>query len=221
MTTLTSAPLAPLLDRLFDEAAASRREIGPAFADLSDDEQTRLMQSRTDYRDLYGRLKNVPLPVSRTTGRLLYMLARSFGASTIVEFGTSFGISTLHLAAALRDNGGGRLITSEFEPSKIARAHAHLTEGGVIDLVEIRQGDALQTLRADLPDTIDLVLLDGAKALYPDILSLLESRLKPGAFIVADNADHSPEYLARIRSPANGYLSVPFADDVELSMRTG
>jgi predicted O-methyltransferase YrrM len=221
MTTLTSAPLAPLLDRLFDEAAASRREIGPAFADLSDDEQTRLMQSRTDYRDLYGRLKNVPLPVSRTTGRLLYMLARSFGASTIVEFGTSFGISTLHLAAALRDNGGGRLITSEFEPSKIERARAHLTEGGVIDLVEIRQGDALQTLRADLPDTIDLVLLDGAKALYPDILSLLESRLKPGAFIVADNADHSPEYLARIRSPANGYLSVPFADDVELSMRTG
>jgi predicted O-methyltransferase YrrM len=221
MTTLTSAPLAPLLDRLFDEAAASRREIGPAFADLSDDEQTRLMQSRTDYRDLYGRLKNVPLPVSRTTGRLLYMLARSFGASTIVEFGTSFGISTLHLAAALRDNGGGRLITSEFEPSKIERARAHLTEGGVIDLVEIRQGDALQTLRADLPDTIDLVLLDGAKALYPDILSLLESRLKPGAFIVADNADHSPDYLARVRSPANGYLSVPFADDVELSMRTG
>jgi predicted O-methyltransferase YrrM len=221
MTTLTSAPLAPLLDRLFDEAAASRREIGPAFADLSDDEQTRLMQSRTDYRDLYGRLKNVPLPVSRTTGRLLYMLARSFGASTIVEFGTSFGISTLHLAAALRDNGGGRLITSEFEPSKIERARAHLTEGGVIDLVEIRQGDALQTLRADLPDTIDLVLLDGAKALYPDILSLLESRLKPGAFIVADNADHSPDYLARVRSPANGYLSAPFADDVELSMRTG
>jgi predicted O-methyltransferase YrrM len=221
MTTLTSAPLAPLLDRLFDEAAASRREIGPAFADLSDDEQTRLMQSRTDYRDLYGRLKNVPLPVSRTTGRLLYMLARSFGASTIVEFGTSFGISTLHLAAALRDNGGGRLITSEFEPSKIERARAHLTEAGVIDLVEIRQGDALQTLRADLPDTIDLVLLDGAKALYPDILSLLESRLKPGAFIVADNADHSPDYLARVRSPANGYLSVPFAEDVELSMRTG
>jgi predicted O-methyltransferase YrrM len=221
MTTLASAPLAPLLDRLFDEAAASRREIGPAFADLSDDEQTRLMQSRTDYRDLYGRLKNVPLPVSRTTGKLLYMLARSFGASTIVEFGTSFGISTLHLAAALRDNGGGRLITSEFEPSKIARARAHLTEAGVIDLVEIRQGDALQTLRADLPDTVDLVLLDGAKALYADILSLLESRLKPGAFIVADNADHSPEYLARVRSPANGYLSVPFAEDVELSMRTG
>jgi predicted O-methyltransferase YrrM len=220
MTTLTIAALAPLLDRLFDEADASRREIAPAFADLSEDEQRRLMQSKTDYRDLYGRLKNVPLPVSRATGKLLYMLARSFGVRTIVEFGTSFGISTLHLAAALRDNGGGRLITSEFEPSKIARAREHLTAGGVIDLVEIRQGDALQTLSVDLPDMIDLVLLDGAKGLYPAILSLLESRLRPGAFIVADNADDSPDYLARVRSPANGYLSVPFADDVELSMRT-
>ena len=79
--------------------------------------------------------------------------------------------------------------------------------------------DALQTLRIDLPETIDLLLLDGAKALYPEILGLVESRLRPGAFIVADNADYSPDYLARVRSPANGYMSVPFADDVELSMR--
>ena len=87
--------------------------------------------------------------------------------------------------------------------------------------MEIREGDALQTLSVDLPDTIDLVLLDGAKALYPDILSLVESRLRPGAFIVADNADDSPDYLARVRSPANGYMSTPFAEDVELSMRIG
>ena len=196
-----------------------RPETSPAVADLSAEERARLMRSKTDYRDLYGRLKNVPLPVSRETGTLLYMLARSCGARTIVEFGTSFGISTLHLAAALRDNGGGRLITSEFEPSKVARARDNLTAGGLIDLVEIREGDALQTLSVDLPETIDLLLLDGAKALYPEILSLVESRLRPGAFIVADNADHSPDYLARVRSPANGYLSTPFAEDVELSMR--
>ncbi len=65
------------------------------------------------------------------------------------------------------------------------------------------------------------MLLDGAKALYPEILSLLESRLRPGALIVADNADDSPEYLARVRAAASGYMSVPFAEDVELSMRIG
>jgi predicted O-methyltransferase YrrM len=221
MTTLTSTPLAPLLNRLFAEADAAWAETSAAVADLSDDARARLMRSKTDYLDLYGRLKNAPLPISRETGTLLYMLARSSQARTIVEFGTSFGISTLHLAAALRDNGGGHLITTEFEPSKVARARAHLTAGGLIDLVEIREGDALHTLGTGLPDTVDLVLLDGAKALYPDILSLVESRLRPGAIIVADNADDSPDYLTQVRAPASGYLSMPFGEDVELSMRIG
>ncbi|WP_225769469.1 O-methyltransferase [Inquilinus sp. Marseille-Q2685] len=221
MTTLTTTPLAPLLDRLFAEDDAASPAASPAMADLSAEERERLMRSRTGYLDLYGRLKDFPLAVSRETGALLYMLARGCGARMIVEFGTSFGISTLHLAAALRDNGGGRLITTEFEPSKAARARANLTAGELLDLVEIREGDALQTLRTDLPDTIDLLLLDGAKALYPEILDLVEGRLRPGAFVVADNADDSPDYLARVRSPAGGYLSTPFAEDVELSMRLG
>jgi predicted O-methyltransferase YrrM len=221
MTTLTTAPLAPLLDRLFEESDASEAEIETAIADLSDEEQARMMRSKTDYRHLYGRLKNMPLAVSRETGALLYMLARNSRARNIVEFGTSFGISTLHLAAALRDNGGGHLITSEFEPSKVVRARHNLTAGGLIDLVEIREGDALQTLSVNLPETIDLVLLDGAKSLYPEILSLIENRLRPGAVIVADNADDSPEYLAHVRSTARGYMSTPFAEDVELSMRVG
>jgi predicted O-methyltransferase YrrM len=221
MTTLTTTPLAPLLDRLFEEADAASPAANPAVANLSPEEHSRLMRSKTDYLDFYGRLKDLPLAISREAGALLYMLARGCGARTIVEFGTSFGISTLHLAAALRDNGGGRLITSEFEPSKVARARDNLTAGGLADLVEIREGDALQTLSADLPDTIDLLLLDGAKGLYPEILSLVESRLRPGAFIVADNADYSPDYLAHVRSPANGYMSTPFGEDVELSMRIG
>ncbi|KVV53921.1 methyltransferase [Burkholderia cepacia] len=219
MTTLIHDPLASLLARLFDEAEASSPATSPAFADVSRDEQARLMRSKTDYTDLYARLKDFPLPVSRETGTLLYMLARSGGARAIVEFGTSFGISTLHLAAALRDNGGGRLITSEFEPSKVARARANLTAAGLADLVEIREGDALRTLAADLPDSVDLLLLDGAKGLYPEILALVEPHLGAGAFVVADNAEYSPDYLAYVRAPENGYLSVPFGGDVELSMR--
>jgi predicted O-methyltransferase YrrM len=219
MTTLTTSPVAPLLDRLFNEAAAASPAMSPALTELSAEERTRLMRSKTDYLEFYGRLKDLALPISRETGTLLYMLARSSAARTIVEFGTSFGISTLHLAAALRDNGGGRLITCEFEPSKVARARKNLQTGGLLDLVEIREGDALETLRVDLPQTVDLLLLDGAKALYPEILSLVEGRLRPGAFIIADNAEHSPEYLARVRSPESGYLSTPFAEDVELSMR--
>lgn len=219
MTTLTTTPLAPLLDRLFAEADESSPTPRAALHDLSADEIARLRASKTAYLDFYGRMKDVPLPVSRETGTLLYMLARGAKARNIVEFGTSFGISTLHLAAALRDNGGGRLITTEFETSKIARARDNLTAGGVIDLVEIRAGDALQTLKTGLPDAIDLVLMDGAKPLYPEILALIEGRLRPGAFVVADDADASPDYLARVRSTAHGYLSTPFGDEVEVSMR--
>lgn len=219
MTTLTSAPLAPLLDRLFAEHDDGSAATRAAFQDIPAAEMARLRASKTEYLDLYGRLKDAPLAVSRETGVLLYMLGRAAKARNIVEFGTSFGISTLHLAAALRDNGGGRLITTEFEPSKVARARENLTAAGLGDLVEIRVGDALATLGADLPETIDLVLLDGAKSLYPEVLALLEGRLRPGAFVVADDADVNPEYLARVRSTANGYLSTPVAEDVEVSMR--
>jgi len=219
MTTLSTAPLSPLLDRLFADAEATTAEVLPAIMQMPEEERAAMMASKTDYRDFYTRMKDAHLAVSRETAALLYMLARSTGARTIVEFGTSFGISTLHLAAALRDNGGGRLITSEFEPSKVAHARENFAAGGLADLIEIREGDALETLARDLPDQIDLVLLDGAKGLYPAVLGLVEERLRPGAFILADNADWSPEYLARVRSPAHGYMSTPFAGDVELSMR--
>jgi predicted O-methyltransferase YrrM len=164
-------------------------------------------------------LKDFHLAVSRETATLLYMLARSCRAATVVEFGTSFGVSTVHLAAALRDNGGGRVISSELEPSKAAQARENLAEAGLADLVEIRSGDALESLARDLPEPIDLVLLDGAKGLYPKILALLEPRLRSGALVVADNADWSPEYLERVRDVAQGYESVAFAHDVEVSLR--
>jgi len=224
MTTLTTPPLAPLLDRMFAEAEApAPPQARAALAQLTPAERNRLSASteEADYRTFYTLARDAYLAVSRDTARLLYMLARASGARSVVEFGTSFGVSTLHLAAGLRDNGGGRIITTEFEPSKAARAQENFAAGGLADLIELREGDALQTLARDLPGQIDLVLLDGAKSLYPAVLTLLEEHLRPGALIIADNADRSPEYLHRVRSATGGYTSVPFAGDVELSMRTG
>ncbi|MFZ0974304.1 MAG: class I SAM-dependent methyltransferase [Solirubrobacteraceae bacterium] len=214
MTTLATAPLDALLDRLFTEAEAPPSpEFRAALNQTSPDERL------PDYLRFYSRANSAYLAVSRDTAQLLYMLVRSTGAREVVEFGTSFGISTLHLAAGLRDNGGGRVITTEFEPSKIERARENFVAGGLDDLIEIREGDALQTLAHDLPEQIDIVLLDGAKTLYLPVLKLLEEHLRPGALIVADNTDKSPDYLEIVRSSAKGYTSVPFAEDVELSMR--
>lgn len=222
MTTLTTPPLSSLLPELFAAAAAADAPLRAELARMSPEERAALMRrAGTDYRAFYGRAKDMYLPVSAETGKLLYILARTRRARIIVEYGTSFGLSTLHLAAAVRDNGGGRVIGTEFEPGKVAQARANVASAGLADLVDVREGDALETLSRDLPEAVDFVLLDGAKVLYPRILDLLEPRLSAGAIVVADNADDSPDYLARVRSPASGYLSVPFGDDVELSLRVG
>jgi predicted O-methyltransferase YrrM len=219
MNTLTTEPVASLIFRLFAEAESSDAKLRQRGSTASPEERQAMMRSTTQYRELYGRMKEFYLAVSPDTARLLYMLARSMRACSIVEFGTSFGISTVHLAAALRDNGGGLLIGSEFESAKVAKARDNLRSAGLSDLVDVREGDALETLARDLPETIDLVLLDGAKGLYSKVLTLLEGRLRPGALVVADNADYCPDYLARVRAPELGYVSVPFADDIEVSMR--
>ncbi len=220
MNTLTNLPLAPLLTRLFAEAKAADAPLRAQLSQSSPEERAALMnRAKTDYRGFYELAKDMFLPVSPETGRLLYMLTRATKARAIVEFGTSFGLSTLHLAAALKDNGGGRLIGTEFEPAKVARARQNIADAGLSEFVEVREGDALETLARDVPDSIDLLVLDGAKVLYPRILSLLEARLRAGALVLADNADHNPDFLSYIRAPANGYVSVPFAEDVELFMR--
>jgi predicted O-methyltransferase YrrM len=220
MNTLTSEPVASVLARLLADAESNEPQLRQQMADMPPEERAAMMRSTTDYRQMYSRMKDFYLAVAPETGRLMYLLARSAKARSIVEFGTSFGISTIYLAAALRDNGGGRVIGTEFEGSKVARARANLQAAGLADLADIREGDALETLARDLPESIDLVLLDGAKGLYPKVLSLLERRLRPGALVVSDNADHVPEFVAYLRSRESGYLSMPFGGDVEVSVRS-
>jgi predicted O-methyltransferase YrrM len=221
VTTLTTPPLSTFLERLFADADETQSAFRAERARLSPAERAARMGDAADYKTFYmTHAKKVHLAVSRETARVLYMLARAMRARSIVEFGTSFGISTLHLAAALKDNGGGRVIGSEFEPEKVARARANMAAAGLADLVEIREGDALETLSRDLPEVIDLVLLDGAKTLYARVLSQLAPRLRAGALIVADNADMCPEYIAQVRSPRSGYISMTIGEDVELTMKS-
>jgi len=129
------------------------------------------------------------MPVGPGFGHLLYSLARSVKAKTVVEFGTSFGISTIFLASAIRDNGDGKVITTEFDPEKAERAKRNLTAAGLDEWVEFRVGDALETL-SNPPREIDMIFLDGTKQLYLDVLKLLEPHLRSLGIIASDNTDH-------------------------------
>src|SRR5262244_2810427 len=136
--------------------------------------------------DRLHRSARTYLPVSRTQGQMLYLVARSIDARRIVEFGTSFGISTIYLAAAVKDNGGGVVVGSELDASKHAKAEANLRRAGLDGFADVRLGDALKTL-ADVEAPVDMVLLDGWKDSYLPVLKLLKPKLRPRAVVLGDN----------------------------------
>jgi predicted O-methyltransferase YrrM len=217
MDSLTANPVAAVLKRLFQEAESADRPLLERFRnrEATQDEMVKLLEAEAkDYRTVYRKYVDNFLNVSADFGRFLYMCARARKAKRIVEFGTSFGISTIHLACALRDGGGGQVIGTELEPTKAQRARENLAAAGLADLVDIRVGDALDTLKEGIGGDVDVVLLDGAFSLYLPVLTLLEPHLRSGALVIGDNAmEQAPGYLDYVRNPQNGYLSlaVPFA----------
>ena len=208
MTTLQSSPVRTVLDRLF--TAAARDDFDGPFPAGATSQQA---------ADL---LAGVYMPISASGGELLYSLVRASRPATVVEFGTSYGISTTYLAAAVADNGVGHVFTTELSAVKIAAARSNLDEVGLGDHVTILAGDALETLD-DVPGPIGLVLLDGWKPLCLPVLTMLEPKLAPGALVVADDITFADMagYLEYVRDPANGYVSVsfPVEDGMEISCR--
>ena len=168
-------------------------------------------------------LKNAYIPVDPNQGRLLYQTARAIRAQTIVEFGTSFGISTIYLAAAARANNG-RVIGSELEPAKVKAARANVAEAGLQQFVDIREGDAMKTL-ANIDAPIEFVLLDGWKDVYVPMIKLLTPKMRSGAVVLADNIFTFKKtlrpYVQHMQNRSNGFDSVtlPIGSGMEYSLR--
>lgn len=170
--------------------------------------------------------KDVYMSVSSDGGELLYVLARAMNARTVVEYGTSFGVSTIYLASAVRDNGGGTVIGTELQADKALAAQGNFVEAGVADLIDLRVGNALSTL-ADVSGPIDLVLLDGWPDLALPVLQLLEPSLRPGSLVLIDDVDmdwgsdvHGP-LLSYLGDPSNGYVTIkiPTGDGIQACVR--
>lgn len=215
MNHLAAPELRQVLDRLF--AAASQEDTRERPAPPSGRSSWPTAAERSDaYADFY-------LPISPEAGTLLYTLARAIQPKTVVEFGTSYGISTLYLAAAVVDNGQGHVVTTELSDVKASAARANLDEAGVGEAVTILTGDALETLAA-VPGPVELVLLDGWKNLCLPVLRLLEPSLRPGALVAADDSTHPGmvEYLDYVRTSST-YVTVgfPVEDGVEISSWVG
>lgn len=139
-----------------------------------------------DFKDAY-------LAISKEQGNDLVEMIKANNIKNIVEFGTSFGISTLFLAQGVMQTGG-RIVTTELIASKAQKAIENFKNAGVNELIEVRIGNALETLK-NYKETINLLLLDGWKDLYLPLFQLLEPNFDANTIVYLDNADMAESRL--------------------------
>lgn len=215
-TTITDPVVQAVLAELHDTA---NRHDDVTMPKIRQQAAERGAATEADVADL---LADAFMPIDPTNGAILHVLARLRPTPQIVEFGTSHGISTIYLASAITDEDPP-IITCELEQAKADAALANLTAAGLEHRVEIRVGDAFESL-ASVDGPIGMAFLDGWKGAYLPMLQLLESGLARGAIVVADDVTLLPDlcadYLQYVRDPASGYTSVclPFHDGLELSI---
>ena len=155
-----------------------------------------------------------------------YGLCRAIGARRIVELGTSFGVSTMYLAAAVRDNGGGVVVGTEHEAAKARAARANFAQAGLEDLIDLREGDLRETLQT-LEGPIDFVLSDIWTDMVLPGLLLIWPHLRVGSVICADNTAGPraragyADFFAFIATPANGLrtMTLPFDGGFEMTVK--
>ncbi|KAM3511375.1 hypothetical protein MY11210_004984 [Beauveria gryllotalpidicola] len=207
-----------LLDRLHAESLAQEHAMDRSvFAGAGTDED-----KKTAVRDKF-------IALDQDKSQYVYALCRATDARTIVEAGTSFGVSTIYLALAASANAaaaGGRgnrarVVATEYEPTKAARAREYWAQCGdvVTSAIQLREGDLRETLKEDLED-VDLLLLDIWTEMALPTLKIVQRKMRRGAIVIADNTTVSEGYdemLTYMRSPDSGFITMtlPFSQGLE------
>ena len=224
MASLLNDPkLEALLDRLHSQSDA---EVDDTDAYFERREREGSINS-ADYcdDDTHRFLADKLVALDRDKGEFCYQLCRALRATRVIEAGTSFGISTLYLAAAVRDNQveNGVVIGTEHEPSKVRAALENFREAGLSEFIELREGDLRQTLQ-DVGGPVDFMLVDIWDVALP-ALQQVSPCLRTGAIVVCDNttesADEYRDYFKFVNEPSNRFrtMTVPFQGGFELTVR--
>lgn len=219
----SDARLRAVLDRLH---AQSDAQTSALMEHLSAHGRASIGGSEPDVQAGRGFWRDKLVALDRPKAEFCYALCRATGARRIVEAGTSYGLSTLYLAAALRDNGGGTVIATEYEPEKVRAARSNWAEAGLAEFIELHEGDLRETLNA-LEGPIDFLLLDIWTPMVRPALERVVPHMRTGAVVVADNTAASreayAEYFAFVAEAANGFstMTLPFEGGLEFAVKTG
>ena len=221
MSVFSDPGLQSRVDALQAQSVAQEAETGRYFSerakkgDLSwdglDDDANRFMADKM-------------VALEPIKAEFCHMLCRSLQARRVVEVGTSFGVSTLYLAEAVRANGGGVVIGTEYEPAKAAQARANFTAAGLADLIDLREGDLRETLKA-IEGPVDFVLMDIWTEMALPALELIAPHLRTGAVIIADNTAqfrHAYRHFFEfVDNPKNRLktMTLPFDGGLEFVVR--
>jgi predicted O-methyltransferase YrrM len=219
-----------LLDRLYAQSNSQNEALGSYFS-------ARAEEADFDWNAFDARtnqfLSDKLVALDREKAEFCYQICRVLRARRVVEAGTSFGISTIFLAAAVRDNtrdsvwgdgGEGVVIGTEYEPDKAKAARANFAEAGLSDFIELREGDLRQTL-VDVGAPVDFMLIDIWTPMARPALELVAPCLRGGAVVIADNTAQFPEayrdYFEFVNDPANGLrtMTLPFEGGLEFTVR--
>jgi predicted O-methyltransferase YrrM len=229
------SPIDSLLDRLYERNTSQDEALATYFTD-------RAAEGSLDWSQFDERtnefLKDKLVALDRLKAEFCYQVCCALRARRIVEAGTSFGVSTLFLAAAVRDNlrrepqgldgprRSGIVIGTEHEPEKARLARGHFAEAGLADLIDLREGDLRETL-LDVEGPIDFMLVDIWTPMARPALALIAPHLRPGAVVICDNTvqfrEAYGEYFDFVHDPRNGLrtMTLPFEGGLEFTVRVG
>jgi predicted O-methyltransferase YrrM len=222
-SVLNDPKLEALLDRLHSQSDGQIDETNAYFAKRA--QEGTLDSDNLFDDDTHRFFSDKLVALDRDKAEFCYQLCRSLRAERVVEAGTSFGVSTLYLAAAVRDNAvdGGVVIGTEYEPKKAEAARANFKQAGLEPWIELREGDLRETL-LDVGGPVDFMLVDIWEVALPALERVSQS-LRPGAIVVCDNtaahADAYREYFEFVHAPANRFrtMTLPFEGGFELTVR--
>jgi predicted O-methyltransferase YrrM len=158
------------------------------------------------------------------TATLLRQLVLVAGPLNVIQVGCPDEASTVGIAAALRENGRGRVVCCAPDAVRARTVAGAVEEAGLGRYAEVRTGCPERLLPA-VPGPVDLLLLGGPPESFLALLRLVEPRMLPGAVVVAQGllgaSAPGAEFLAHLRFSGGGYVSLPlpFGDGVEMAVR--